>query len=107
IVHAYEQWGDAFVTHLRGLFAFALWDSRRQRLLLARDRVGEKPLFYTVVDGQLLWGSEIKALLRHPQVERRLRPAAVNHFLTYLYVPEPLTIYEGIEELRAGHLLVA
>jgi asparagine synthase (glutamine-hydrolysing) len=107
IVHAYEEWGDDCVTRLRGMFAFALWDARRRRLLLARDRVGEKPLFYTVAEGQLLWGSEIKALLRHPAVERRLRPAAVNHFLTYLYVPEPLTMFEGIEELPAGHRLVA
>jgi asparagine synthase (glutamine-hydrolysing) len=107
IVHAYEEFGDDCVTHLRGMFAFALWDIARQRLLLARDRVGEKQLFYTEVDGQLLWGSEIKALLRHPGVERRLRPAAVNHFLTYLYVPEPLTMFEGIHELQAGHVLVA
>jgi len=107
IVHAYEQWGDDCVTHLRGMFAFAIWDDRRQRLLLARDRVGIKQLFFTQVDGQLVWGSELKALLAHPAVGRRLRPAAVNHFLTLLYVPEPLTMFEGIEELRAGHVLVA
>lgn len=107
IVHAYEEFGDDCVSQLRGMFAFALWDATRERLLLARDRVGEKQLFYTEVDGQLLWGSEIKALLRHPAVERRLRPAAVNHFLTFLYVPEPLTMFEGIHELRAGHVLVA
>jgi len=107
IVHAYEEYGDDCVTHLRGMFAFAIWDGRRQRLLLARDRVGIKQLFFTQVDGQLLWGSEIKALLQHPAVPRRLRPAAVNHFLTFLYVPEPLSMFDGIEELRAGHLLVA
>jgi len=107
IVHAYEEWGDDCVTRLRGMFTFALWDSRRRRLLLARDRVGVKQLFYTVARGQLLWGSEIKALLQHPEVERRLRPSAINHFLSFLYVPEPLTMFEGIEELRAGHLLVA
>ncbi len=107
IVHAYEEWGDDCVQHLRGMFTFALWDVARQRLLLARDRVGEKQLFYTEVDGQLLFGSEIKALLAHPRVERRLRPAAVNHYLTYLYVPEPLTMFQGIHELRAGHTLVA
>ncbi len=107
IVHAYEEFGDDCVGHLRGMFAFALWDVKRRRLLLARDRVGEKQLFYTEVDGRLLFGSEIKALLRDPAVGRRLRPAAVNHFLTYLYVPEPLTMFEGIHELQAGHLLVA
>jgi asparagine synthase (glutamine-hydrolysing) len=107
IVHAYEEYGDDCVTHLRGMFAFAIWDSRRQRLLIARDRVGIKQLFFTQAGGQLLWGSEIKALLQHPAVPRRMRPAAVNHFLTFLYVPEPLSMFEGIEELRAGHLLVA
>src|SRR5215510_9197819 len=78
IVHAYEEFGDDCVKHLRGMFAFALWDAARQRLLLARDRVGEKQLFYTEVDGHLLWGSEIKALLRDPAVPRAIRPAAVN-----------------------------
>jgi asparagine synthase (glutamine-hydrolysing) len=107
IVHAYEEWGDDCVTRLRGMFAFALWDAANRRLLLARDRVGEKQLFYAEVDGQLVFGSEIKAILAHPRVERRLRPAALNHFLTYLYVPEPLTMFEGIHELRAGHVLVA
>ena len=84
IVHAYEEYGDDCVQHLRGMFAFAIWDTRRQRLLLARDRVGIKQLFFAVVEGQLLWGSEIKSLLQHPLLERRLRPAAVNHFLTFL-----------------------
>jgi asparagine synthase (glutamine-hydrolysing) len=106
LVHAYEEFGDDFVGRLRGMFAFALWDSRRKRLVLGRDRVGIKQLFFTRVGRQLLFGSEIKALLAHPQLERRLRPAAVNHFLAYLYVPEPLTLFEGIQELRAGHLLV-
>lgn len=107
LVHGYEEWGDAFVTRLRGMFAFALWDSRRHRLLLARDRVGIKQLFYAKVGEQLIFGSEIKALLAHPRVERHLRPGAVNQFLTYLYVPEPMTMFAGIDELRAGHLLVA
>ena len=106
VVHAYEEWGDACVERLRGMFAFAIWDAPRDRLLLARDRVGVKQLFFTQAEGQLLWGSELKAILAHPAVERRMRPAAVNHFLTYLYVPEPLTMFEGIEELQAGHLLV-
>jgi asparagine synthase (glutamine-hydrolysing) len=107
IVHAYEEWGDDFVTRLRGMFAFALWDRPRQRLVIARDRVGIKQLFYTQAGGKLAWGSELKALLRLPEVERRLRPAAVNHFLTYLYVPEPLTMFEDIHELPAGHMLIA
>jgi asparagine synthase (glutamine-hydrolysing) len=106
IVHAYEEYGDDCVTHLRGMFAFALWDARRKRLLLARDRVGIKQLYYTVVDGQLLWGSELKSVLVHPAVERRLNPAALNHFLTFLYVPAPHTIFAGVHELPAAHVLV-
>jgi len=107
IVHAYEEFGDDCANRLQGMFAFALWDSRNAHLLLARDRIGIKQLFFAVSAGQLLWGSEIKALLQHPAVGRALRPAAVNHYLTYLYVPEPLTMFEGIEELRAGHVLIA
>ncbi len=107
IVHAYEEYGVDCVAHLRGMFAFAVWDAPRGRLLLARDRVGIKQLFYTVADGQLLWGSELKCLLQHPAVERRLSPAALNHFLTFLYVPAPLTIFQDLQELEAGHVLVA
>jgi asparagine synthase (glutamine-hydrolysing) len=106
LVHGYEQWGVDFVRHLRGMFGFALWDARRERLVLGRDRAGIKQLFYAVTDGQLVWGSEPKAVLHHPGVERRLRPAAVNHFLAYHYVPEPLTLFEGVEELSAAHVLV-
>jgi asparagine synthase (glutamine-hydrolysing) len=106
LVHGYEQWGDAFVERLRGMFGFALWDSRRERLVLGRDRAGIKQLFYAVRDGQLIWGSEPKAVLHHPRFERRLRPASVNHFLTFLYVPEPMTLFEGLEELRAAHILI-
>jgi asparagine synthase (glutamine-hydrolysing) len=107
VVHAYEEFGDDCVTKLRGMFAFAIWDERRKRLLIARDRVGIKQLFYAVVGNQLVFGSEIKALLQHPALERRVRPSSVNHFLTFLYVPEPMTMFEGIHELRAGHVLTA
>jgi asparagine synthase (glutamine-hydrolysing) len=107
IVHAYEEYGDRCVEHFRGMFAFALWDANRERLLLARDRAGIKQLFYAVHHGRLVWGSELKALLADPALERRIRPAAVNHFLTFLYVPEPMTMFEGIDELPAAHLLVA
>ncbi len=107
IVHAYEEHGPRCVEKLRGMFAFALWDGRARRLVLARDRVGIKPLYYTVAGGQLLWGSELKCLLRHPAVERRLSPAGLNHFLTFLYTPSPLTIFDGIYELEPAHILVA
>lgn len=106
IAHGYEEYGDAILTHLRGMFAIALWDARCERLLIARDRVGIKPLFWTVAEGQLIWGSEIKALLCHPAVPRRMSPAALNHYLTFMYTPAPLTFFEGIEELEPAHALV-
>ena len=109
IVHGYEEWGDELPSHLRGMFCFAVWDSKVRKLMLARDRVGIKPLFYAKADGQLIWGSEIKALLRHPAVaaERALNPSALNEFLTFLYVPSPQTIFDGISELPPGHVLIA
>jgi asparagine synthase (glutamine-hydrolysing) len=106
IIHAYEEYGPRCVERLRGMFTIAIWDATRRRLVLARDRVGVKQLFFTTAGGQLLWGSELKCLLVHPAIERRLSPAGLNHFLTFLYVPAPLTIFDGIEELEPGHLLV-
>jgi asparagine synthase (glutamine-hydrolysing) len=107
LVHGYEEFGEGLLDRLRGMFAFALWDTRASRLLLARDRIGIKQLFYTEVEGQLLFASEIKALLKDPRVERRLSPAAVNLYFGFLYLPEPTTMFDGIHELEAGHLLVA
>jgi asparagine synthase (glutamine-hydrolysing) len=107
IVHAYEEWGDGCVDRLRGMFAFAIWDSRRQRMLLVRDRLGVKPLYYaTLPDGDLVFASEIKALLEHPAVPRDWSPEAVDSYLSLLYVPAPATIYRAIDKLPAGHLLV-
>jgi asparagine synthase (glutamine-hydrolysing) len=107
IVHAYEEYGDGCVDRLRGMFGFAIWDAPRRRLLLARDRVGIKPLFYTIANGQLLWGSEIKCLLQHSAVPRATDARAVEDFFTYLYVPSPRTLFEGINELAPGHVLIA
>jgi asparagine synthase (glutamine-hydrolysing) len=108
IVHAYEEWGDACVERFRGMFAFALWDAREHRLLLARDRVGIKPLYYAhAADGGLAFGSEIKAILEDPAVDRTWSPEALDAYLTFLYVPTPATIYSGIHKLPAGHVLVA
>jgi asparagine synthase (glutamine-hydrolysing) len=104
LVHLYEEYGEDFVGHLRGMFAFALWDRERQVLLLARDRLGIKPLFYTVRDGRLWFASEIKALLAGG-VESRVDAQSLHQFLTFLYVPSPATIFEGIRQLPAGHLL--
>lgn len=107
IVHAWEQWGPACVTRLRGMFAFALWDRQQQQLFMARDRLGIKPLFYTLLaDGRLLFGSELKALLADPALPRTLDPIAVENYFAYGYVPEPGTIFQGVHKLNPGHTLL-
>ena len=106
LVHAYEQWGDDFVQRLRGMFAFALWDEKSRRLLLVRDRLGIKPLYYASLDDRsLVFGSELKAILVHPGVRREVEPRALDLFLTLEYIPAPLSIFRGIHKLPAGHLL--
>lgn len=107
IVHLYEELGDACVHELEGMFAFALWDARRRRLLLVRDRLGVKPLYYVHDDGRLLFGSEIKALLQHPAVRPELDVDALGAFLHLKYVPAPRTMFRGIAALPPGHLLVS
>jgi len=107
IVHAYEQWGDEALTRLNGMFAFALWDARRERLLLARDRMGEKPLYWHDSQDGLIWASEAKALLIAPWVDRRVNPLALHHYLSLQYTPNPLTIFESISQLPPAHKLVA
>lgn len=104
LVHLYEDFGDECVSRLRGMFAFALWDDRRQRLLLARDRLGIKPLYYREHDGTLAFASEMKALLAVDGVDRTLNLEAVSAFFTFMYVPGPTTIYEGIHEVPPAHL---
>ena len=105
IVHAYEEWGDGCVEQLNGQFAFALWDAAGERLLLARDRAGIKPLHYRFEDGLLLFGSEIKALLAHPSVPREMDVQALDQYLTYEHVPVPRTLFKGIWKLPPGHVL--
>ena len=107
IVHAYEEWGEDSVTRFRGMFAYALWDERHRRLVLARDRVGVKPLHYWAGHDGLTFGSEIKALLADPDVPREWSPEAVDAYLTLQYVPAPGTIFREIKKLPAAHLLVA
>ena len=108
IVHGYEEWGDGCVERFRGMFAFAVWDGRRHRLLLARDRVGVKPLYYCELPGRgLLFGSEIKSLLEEPATPREWRTDAIDAYLSLLYVPAPATIYRAIHKLPPGHILVA
>jgi asparagine synthase (glutamine-hydrolysing) len=104
-VHAYEEWGDAFVERLRGMFAIALWDKRRRRLLLARDRFGIKPLYYRHVDGSLSFASELKAMLEQPGFSREIDPKAVAAYLAFNSIPAPLTIFAEARKLPPGHLL--
>jgi asparagine synthase (glutamine-hydrolysing) len=106
IVHAYEEYGDECVKHFNGMFAIALWDARKRRLFLARDRVGIKPLYYWADQTRLVFASELKALILHPDVPRQTNLAALDLFLTLEYVPAPHTIYEGVFKLLPGHTLV-
>ena len=103
--HLYEEYADEMVQHLNGMFAFALWDAKRRRLLIARDRFGEKPLYWGVFDNTLLFASEPKVLLAHPAVKSSLNLQALRQYLSFDYVPAPLTIYEGINKLPAAHTL--
>jgi asparagine synthase (glutamine-hydrolysing) len=106
LVHAYEEWGEQFLTRLRGMFAIALWDGARRTLLASRDRAGEKPLYWTKTSRGLLLASEVKALLVRPEVTRELDLEALDQFLTYEYVLAPCTILKGIHKLPAGHYLL-
>ena len=104
--HLYEEFGDDMVRELNGMFAFALWDSNRRRLLIARDRFGEKPLYWGMFDKTLLFASEPKVLLAHPSVRPTLNLQALRYYLSFDYVPAPHSIYEGINKLPAAHKLV-
>ena len=103
LVHLYEDEGVDFLAHLNGMFALALWDERRGQLLLARDRLGQKPLVYRHEEGRLLFASEMKSLLEVPGVSRELDPHALDLYLTYQYVPHPHTIFRGICKLPPAH----
>lgn len=105
IVHLYEQHGPACVERLRGMFAFALWDQRAQRLFLARDRLGKKPLFYRAAQGRLTFASELKGLLQVAGAPREIDPHALDAFLTYQYVPHPQCIFRGYRKLPPAHWL--
>src|SRR3989440_6900774 len=105
IVHAYEEFGADCPRHLRGMFAFAIWDSRKQELFLARDRVGKKPLLYSKTGGAFLFGSEFSALLVHPSVGREVNREAIHDYLSFMCVPAPQTAYRDIRKLEPGHSL--
>jgi asparagine synthase (glutamine-hydrolysing) len=106
LVHAYEEYGHDFLARLNGMFAFALWDARLQRLVLGRDRIGIKPLYYARVDNTLVFGSEIKSILEYPGIERRVNLHALDNILTFEYNPSPQTVFAGIQKVPAGHLLI-
>jgi asparagine synthase (glutamine-hydrolysing) len=106
IVHAYEEWGiDGLVKAIEGDFAIGLWDDRNKELFLIRDRIGVKPLYYTDIGGVIHFASEIKAILKHPQVPRALDRRAMRHYLAFLTTPAPWTMFEGIYKLPAGYYL--
>jgi asparagine synthase (glutamine-hydrolysing) len=107
IVHLYEQFGDACVEKMRGMFAFAVWDDRRRRLFVARDRLGVKPLFFGEFAGRLVFGSELKVVLQDPSIERRLNWASVGHLFGSMCTPLDESIIEGVHKLRPGHILTA
>ncbi|MDM7921793.1 MAG: asparagine synthase (glutamine-hydrolyzing), partial [Pyrinomonadaceae bacterium] len=103
--HLYEEYGEDLLDHVNGMYAFSLWDSRRKKLIIARDRFGEKPLYYGVFDGKLIWASEPKAILAHPAVTPELDLKALRHYVSFDYVPAPMSIYKGIHKLPAAHVL--
>jgi asparagine synthase (glutamine-hydrolysing) len=106
IVHAYEEFGPQCLNYLRGMFAFAIWDDKARTLFIARDRAGKKPLYYTTTsNGTLVFGSELKALLEHPDVEREIDSRALDAYFTLGYVPDPLSIFCNIHKLPPGHYL--
>ncbi|MGH9939543.1 MAG: asparagine synthase (glutamine-hydrolyzing) [Blastocatellia bacterium] len=106
IVHLYEDHGDELLEHLNGMFAFALWDERRRRLLAARDRMGEKPLYFTQTADSFIFASELKSLIVHPAVERRVNLLALRKYLQYEFTPSPHTMIEGVHKLRPAHRLI-
>jgi asparagine synthase (glutamine-hydrolysing) len=106
VVHLYEQWGTEFLNKLNGMFAIAIWDKKSQRLILARDRLGQKPLYYSVVGDTLIFSSEIKSALEHPLVKKELDYNSLNKYFLYEYVPAPNSIIKNLNKLEAGHFVV-
>ena len=106
IVHAYEEYDLDFVNHLRGMFAIAIWDEKKNRIILVRDRLGVKPLYYHIKNNKLLFASELKVLLEHHEINPTINHNAISDYLTYLYVPAPETIFNEIKKLRPAEILV-
>ncbi len=106
ILHLYEEKGTAVLNDLRGMFAIAIWDENKDQLFLARDRIGIKPIYYTFHDGQFRFASEIKSLLIDPSIPRKLNAEALYHFMSFITIPAPLTLFEGIYKIPAGHFAI-
>ena len=107
IIHLYDEYGADCVQYLRGMFAFAIWDEREKSLFIARDRIGKKPLLYShQPNGDLIFGSEFRALLEHPSISREVNYEAIHHYLTFIYVPAPLTGFKQIRKLEPAHWLL-
>ncbi|HTR81893.1 MAG TPA: asparagine synthase (glutamine-hydrolyzing) [Bacteroidota bacterium] len=105
LIHAYEEYGPRFVERLEGMFGMAIWDSRKGKLFLFRDRIGIKPLYYTLSNDRLIFASEIKAILQDPSIPRAVNETALSHYFTFIATPAPQTLFEGISKLEAGHFL--
>ena len=105
IVHGYEEWGEGVLLHLRGMFAFALWDCNKKKLFVARDRFGKKPLYYAQVGGVFIFASELKSILQYEYFPREVNESVLGYFFTYLYVPSPQTIFSTAKKLPPGHYL--
>jgi len=105
IVHLYEDYGKNCVKYLRGMFAISIWDERKKNLILIRDRIGKKPLYYSITDGTLIFGSEIKSILEYPDIPRKINLNAIHLFLTYQYIPSPQTIFQNIYRLPPASIL--
>jgi asparagine synthase (glutamine-hydrolysing) len=106
ILHLYEERGLDFVNEIEGDFGIAIWDAEREQLVLARDRIGVKPLYFYHQDGRFIFASEIKAILRHPDVAREIDEESLYHYLTFLTTPAPRTLFRGIQKLPAGHVAI-
>ena len=106
IVHLYEDFGEYCVNELNGMFSFAIWDNNKKLLLIARDRLGEKPLYYSYINNKFIFGSEIKCILQSGYYSKEIDYQSLDHFFTFLYIPAPNTIFKGIKKLPPGHILL-
>ncbi|MFQ6082612.1 MAG: asparagine synthase (glutamine-hydrolyzing) [Candidatus Aminicenantia bacterium] len=106
IIHLYEEYGKDCLRYLRGMFAFAIWDEKKKKLFMARDRIGKKPLYYFLNNHCLIFGSEIKAILEEPQVKRKVNHKAIHYYLTYHYIPSPQTAFQNVFKLPPAHFLI-